>query len=126
MPEGEMRRRQFVVAGSTNDGNNGGIEIHKMDGPRSWDFWRWRNTEDIDPRSKYVIPKLIQKLGEIENLVESCHFNEVEKLIGLNKSIEEGSEEVNKPKESKHDDNRINTKLEKLEEEIQKIKEKEK
>ncbi|PHU08096.1 hypothetical protein BC332_24585 [Capsicum chinense] len=95
-------------------------------GPRSCDFWRWRDSEDIDPRSKYVIPKLIEKLGELENVVESCHFNEVDKLIGLSKSIKEGSEEVNKPKESKYDDNEINMKLEKLEEEIRKIREKEK
>ncbi|KAF3660771.1 putative MATE efflux family protein 5-like [Capsicum annuum] len=95
-------------------------------GPRSCDFWRWRDSEDIDLRSKYVIPKLIKKLDELENVVESCRFNEVEKLIGLSKSIMEGSEKVDKPKESKHDDNGINMKLEKLEEEIRKIKEKEK
>ncbi|KAM3362275.1 hypothetical protein P3S68_017129 [Capsicum galapagoense] len=89
-------------------------------GPRSWDFWRWRDSEDIDPWSNYVIPKLIEKLGELENVVESCRFNEIEKLIGLRKSIKEDSEEVNKSKESKHDDNGINMKLEKLEEEIQK------
>ncbi|KAF3616292.1 Alpha carbonic anhydrase 7 [Capsicum annuum] len=79
---------------------------------------RWRDSEDIDPRFKYVIPKLIEKLGELENVVESCCFNEVEKLIGLSKSIKEDSEEVDKPKESKHNDNGINMKLEKLEEEI--------
>ncbi|PHT80086.1 Bifunctional monodehydroascorbate reductase and carbonic anhydrase nectarin-3 [Capsicum annuum] len=81
-------------------------------------YGRWRDSEDIDPRSKYVIPKLIEKLGELENVVESCRFNEVEKLIGLSKSIKEDSEEVDKPKESKHNDNGINMKLEKLEEEI--------
>ncbi|PHT60729.1 60S ribosomal protein L11 [Capsicum baccatum] len=64
--------------------------------------------------------------GELENVVESCRFNEVDKLIGLSKSIKEGSEEVDKPKESKYNDNEINMKLEKLEEEIRKIKEKEK
>ncbi|PHT28591.1 hypothetical protein CQW23_31805 [Capsicum baccatum] len=99
---------------------------HYYGGPRSCDFWRWRDLEDIDPRSKYVIPKLIEKQGELENVVESCHFNKVEKLIGLSKSIKEDSEEVDKPKESKHDDNGINMKLEKLKEEIRKIKEKEK
>ncbi|PHT34643.1 hypothetical protein CQW23_26443 [Capsicum baccatum] len=97
-----------------------------IEGSRSCDFWHWRDSKDIDPRSKYVIPKLIEKLGELENIVESCRFNEVEKLIGLSKSIKEDSEEVDKPKESKHDDNGINMKLEKLEEEIRKIKEKEK
>ncbi|KAM3382684.1 hypothetical protein P3S68_008259 [Capsicum galapagoense] len=96
------------------------------EGPRSCDFWRWRDSEDIDPRSNYVIPKLIEKLGKLENVVESCHFNEVDKLIGLSKSIKEGSEEVDKPKESKYDNNEINMKLEKLKEEIRKIKEKEK
>ncbi|XP_016557022.1 uncharacterized protein LOC107856545 [Capsicum annuum] len=95
-------------------------------GPRSCDFWRWRYSEDIDPRFKYVIPKLIEKLGEFKNVFESCRFNEIEKLIGLSKSIKEESEENDKPKESKHDDNGINVKLEKLKEEIRKIKEKEK
>ncbi|PHT45070.1 hypothetical protein CQW23_14228 [Capsicum baccatum] len=94
-------------------------------GLRSFNFWSWRNSEDIDPRSKYMIPKLIEKLGELENVVKSCPLNEVEKLITLSKSIKEGSEEVDKPKESKHDDNGINMKLEKLEEEIRKIEEKE-
>ncbi|KAM3381245.1 hypothetical protein P3S68_006818 [Capsicum galapagoense] len=100
-------------------------------GPRSCDFWCWRDREDIDPRSKYVIPKLIEKLGELENLVESSQYidnhasiNEVEK-VELNKFIEEASHEVDKPKESK-DDNCVDIKLEKLEEEVEKIKEREK
>ncbi|PHU01745.1 hypothetical protein BC332_31532 [Capsicum chinense] len=87
--------------------------------------------EDIDPRSKYVIPKLIKKLGELENLVESSQYidnhasiNEVEK-VELNKFVEETSHEVDKPKESK-DDNCVDMKLEKLEEEVEKIKEREK
>ncbi|PHT84368.1 hypothetical protein T459_12811 [Capsicum annuum] len=100
-------------------------------GPRSCDFWCWKDREDIDPRSKYVIPKLIEKLGELENLVESCHYidnhasiNEVEKFE-LNKFVKEASYEVDKPKESK-DDNCVDMKLEKLEEDVEKIKEKEK
>ncbi|KAH0693563.1 hypothetical protein KY285_020660 [Solanum tuberosum] len=31
-------------------------------GPRSCNFWCWKDKENIDPRSKFVIPKLIQKL----------------------------------------------------------------
>ncbi|KAM3283952.1 hypothetical protein P3S67_022750 [Capsicum chacoense] len=100
-------------------------------GPRSCNFWCWRDREDIDPRSKYVIPKLIEKLGELENLVKSCQYidnhasiNEVEK-VDLNKFVEETSHEVDKPKESK-DDNCVDMKLEKLEEEVEKIKEREK
>ncbi|KAF3626927.1 hypothetical protein FXO37_30140 [Capsicum annuum] len=84
-------------------------------GPRSCNFWRLRDSEDIDLRSKYVIHKLIEKIGELENVFESCHFNEVEKLIGLSKSIKKDSEEIDKPKELKHDDNGINMKLENLE-----------
>ncbi|KAF3640877.1 hypothetical protein FXO38_21896 [Capsicum annuum] len=106
------------------------IESKHM-GPRSCDFWCWRDREDIDPRSKYVIPKLIEKLGELENLVESSQYidnhasiNEVEK-VELNKFVEETSHEVDKPKESK-DDNCVDIKLEKLEEEVEKIKEREK
>ncbi|KAM3363559.1 hypothetical protein P3S68_018413 [Capsicum galapagoense] len=100
-------------------------------GSRSCDFWCWRDREDIDPRSKYVIPKLIEKLGEPENLVESSQYidnhasiNEVEK-VELNKFVEETSHEVDKPKQSK-DDNCVDMKLEKLEEEVEKIKEREK
>ncbi|PHU19587.1 hypothetical protein BC332_10738 [Capsicum chinense] len=81
-----------------------------------------RDREDIDPRSKYVIPKLIEKLSELESLVEPSQYidnhtsvNEVEK-VKLNKFVEEPSHEVDKPKESK-DDNYIDMKLEKLEEE---------
>ncbi|PHU23172.1 hypothetical protein BC332_08279 [Capsicum chinense] len=100
------------------------------EGPRSCDFWCWRDREDIDPRSKYVIPKLIEKLGELENLVGSSQYidnhasiNEVEK-VELNKFVEETSHKVDKSKESK-DDNCIDMKLEKLEEEVEKIKERE-
>ncbi|KAF3650804.1 putative MATE efflux family protein 5-like [Capsicum annuum] len=101
------------------------------EGLRSCDFWCWRDREDIDSRSKYVIPKLIEKLVELENLVESSQYidnhasvNEVEK-VKLNKFVEEPSHEVDKPKESK-DDNCVDMKLQKLEEEVEKIKEREK
>ncbi|PHT56938.1 hypothetical protein CQW23_05424 [Capsicum baccatum] len=100
-------------------------------GSRSCDFWCWRDREDIDSRFKYVISKLIEKLSEPENLVESSQYidnhasiNEVEK-VELNKFVEETSHEVDKPKESK-DDNCVDMKLEKLEEEVEKIKEREK
>ncbi|PHT32014.1 hypothetical protein CQW23_28351 [Capsicum baccatum] len=98
---------------------------------KSCDFWCWRDREDIDPRYKYVIPKLIEKLGELKNLVESSQYidnhasvNEVEK-VELKKFVEEPSHKVDKPKDSK-DDNCVDMKLEKLEEEVEKIKEREK
>ncbi|KAK4345657.1 hypothetical protein RND71_035833 [Anisodus tanguticus] len=83
-------------------------------GPRSCDFYCWRDKESIDPRSKFVIPKLIEKIGELEHLVES-----------YDKLVEEASEEVNKPKASNQCDNCIETQLEKLEGEIEKMKERE-
>lgn len=68
-----------------------------------------------------MIPKLIEKLGELENLVESSQMsvNECHKLI-------EASEEVEKPTRFKADDNCRDIKLKKLEEEVEKLKEKEK
>ncbi|OIT08089.1 hypothetical protein A4A49_42429 [Nicotiana attenuata] len=39
------------------------------EGPRSCDFWVWKDSE-IDPRSKFVIPKLLDKIGELENALE--------------------------------------------------------
>ncbi|OIT00663.1 hypothetical protein A4A49_59997, partial [Nicotiana attenuata] len=38
-------------------------------GPRSCDFWVWKDSE-IDPRSKFVIPKLLDKMGELETAIE--------------------------------------------------------
>ncbi|KAM3252990.1 hypothetical protein P3L10_007060 [Capsicum annuum] len=57
-------------------------------GSRSYNFWYWEDKENnTDSRSKFVIHKWIEKLGELENLMESFQynksttFNEVEKLI---------------------------------------------
>nr|XP_016470096.1 PREDICTED: uncharacterized protein LOC107792400 [Nicotiana tabacum] len=50
--------------------------------PRSCDFWRWRDVE-IDPRSKFVIPKLVEKIGELESALKV--YESVMKPRGKNK-----------------------------------------
>lgn len=68
-------------------------------------------------------------MGDLENLVESSQY--LEKLISTNENeklveLEEASEEVDKPRESKQDGNCVEMKLEKLEGEIEKMKKREK
>ncbi|WMV34671.1 hypothetical protein MTR67_028056, partial [Solanum verrucosum] len=71
---------------------------HGLVSPRSCNFWCWKDKENIDSRSKFVIPKLIQKLGELENIVESSQTSATAfELI-------EVTEEVDKPGDFKQDD----------------------
>ncbi|KAG5591300.1 hypothetical protein H5410_041814, partial [Solanum commersonii] len=85
-------------------------------GPRSCHFWCWKDKENIDPRLKFVIPKLIQKLGELENLVESSQTSvTIFELV-------EVFEEVDKPRDFKQDDNCPCMKLKMLQEEVEKMK----
>ncbi|WMV42360.1 hypothetical protein MTR67_035745 [Solanum verrucosum] len=85
-------------------------------GPRSCHFWCWKDKESIDRRSKFVIPKLIQKLGELENLVESSQTSVT------TFELVEVSEEVDKPRDFKQDDNCPCMKLKMLQEEVEKMK----
>jgi len=63
-----------------------------------------------------VIPKLIQKLGELENIVESSQTSATAfELI-------EVSEEVDKPGDFKQDDDCLGMKLKMLQEEVEKMK----
>ncbi|KAG5584595.1 hypothetical protein H5410_045029 [Solanum commersonii] len=72
--------------------------------------------ENIDPKSKFVIPKLIEKLGELENLVESSQTSVIAfELIEVFK-------EVDKPRDFKQDDNCPGIKLQMLQEEVEKMK----
>ncbi|KAM3398022.1 hypothetical protein P3S68_001536 [Capsicum galapagoense] len=95
-------------------------------GVRSCDFWCWRDKENINSRSKFAIPKLIVKIGELENLVESLQYNKSTSFNEVRKLIVETSEEVDKPRASKEDDNCVDMKLKKLEKEIEKMKERDK
>ncbi|KAG5584739.1 hypothetical protein H5410_045173, partial [Solanum commersonii] len=72
-------------------------------GPRSWNFWFWKYKENIDSRSKFVIPKPIQKLATAFELVEV-------------------TEEVDKPGDFKQDDDFLGMKLKMLQEEVEKMK----
>ncbi|XP_060206373.1 uncharacterized protein LOC132634081 [Lycium barbarum] len=97
--------------------------------PRSCDFYSWKDKESTDPRSKSVIPKLIDKIGKLEHLVESSQH--IEQYTSTNKDdklveIEEASKEVDKPKASNQGDTCMEMQLEKLEGEIEKMKEREK
>ena len=60
-----------------------------------------------------MIPKLIQKLGELENIVESSQTSAV---------VFEDNEEVDKPGDFKQDDDCLGMKLKMLEEEVEKMK----
>ncbi|KAF3653175.1 hypothetical protein FXO37_17124 [Capsicum annuum] len=64
--------------------------------------------------------------GELENLVESSQYNKSTSFNEVRKLIAETSEEVDKPRASKEDDNCVDMKLKKLEEEIKEMKEREK
>nr|XP_009765937.1 PREDICTED: uncharacterized protein LOC104217396 [Nicotiana sylvestris] len=83
-------------------------------GPRSCDFWVWKDSE-IDPRSKFVIPKLLDKMGELENALEG--FENLAKLrttLNVENTIEEDKMK------------KIEAQLVKLQDDIEKMKEKEK
>ncbi|WMV19982.1 hypothetical protein MTR67_013367 [Solanum verrucosum] len=85
-------------------------------GPRSCHFWCWKDKENIDPRSKFVIPKLIQKLGELENIVESSQTSAIAfELVEVTK-------EVDKPGDFKQDDDCLGMKLKMLQEGVEKMK----
>ncbi|OIT19887.1 hypothetical protein A4A49_39766 [Nicotiana attenuata] len=83
-------------------------------GPRSCDFWLWKDSE-IDPRSKFVIPKLLEKMGELENALEGF-----ENLAKSRTTLKvENSIEDDKMK-------KIEVQLVKLQDDMEKMKEKEK
>ncbi|KAH0708604.1 hypothetical protein KY284_010031 [Solanum tuberosum] len=54
---------------------------------RSCDFWLWKD-DYIDPRSKFVIPKLLGRIAELEHSVESS------------RKVETSDKEINKPTKS--------------------------
>ncbi|KAG5585454.1 hypothetical protein H5410_045888 [Solanum commersonii] len=84
-------------------------------GPRSCHFWCWKDKENIDPRSKFVILKL-QKLGKLENIVESSQTS------ATAFELVEVTEEVDKPEDFKQDDDCLGMKLKMLQEEVEKMK----
>ncbi|KAG5596751.1 hypothetical protein H5410_037983 [Solanum commersonii] len=53
----------------------------------SCDFWLWKD-DYIDPRSKFVISKLLERIVEIEHNVESS------------RKVETSDKEINKPTKS--------------------------
>lgn len=53
---------------------------------RSCDFWLWKD-DYIDPRSKFVIPKLLGRITDLEHTVESSEkvetfIKEVNQIYG--------------------------------------------
>ncbi|XP_070045836.1 uncharacterized protein [Nicotiana tomentosiformis] len=58
------------------------MNVSEYAGPKSYNFWRWRDAE-IDQRSKFIIPKLVEKVGELESALEL--YESVEKPRGKNK-----------------------------------------
>nr|XP_009804169.1 PREDICTED: uncharacterized protein LOC104249442 [Nicotiana sylvestris] len=83
-------------------------------GPRSCDFWVWKDSE-IDPRSKFVIPRFLDKMGELETALEG--FENLAKLRATLKV--ENTIEGEKMK-------KIEAQLVKLQVDMEKKKEKEK
>ncbi|KAG5620440.1 hypothetical protein H5410_005658, partial [Solanum commersonii] len=54
---------------------------------RSCNFWLWKD-DYVDPRSKFVIPKLLGRIAELEHSVESS------------RNVETSDKEINKPTKS--------------------------
>ncbi|KAH0669248.1 hypothetical protein KY285_023407 [Solanum tuberosum] len=46
-------------------------------------FFRWRDREEIDPRSQFILPKLVNKIKELEDEVwrRQIQINEQQVLI---------------------------------------------
>ncbi|KAG5573009.1 hypothetical protein H5410_062775 [Solanum commersonii] len=63
-------------------------EDHELEeNARSCNFWLWKDVY-IDPRSKFVIPKLLGRIAELEHSVESS------------RKVETSDKEINKPTKS--------------------------
>ncbi|KAH0722826.1 hypothetical protein KY290_005479 [Solanum tuberosum] len=82
---------------------------------RSCDFWLWKD-DYIDPRFKFVIPKLLGRIAELEHSVESS------------RKVETSNKEINKPTkstksmESKIDMNKIELKMDNFDDDLKKMK----
>ncbi|KAH0709644.1 hypothetical protein KY284_011071 [Solanum tuberosum] len=82
---------------------------------RSCDFWLWKD-DYIDPRSKFVIPKLLGRIAELEHSVESS------------RKVETSDKEINKPTkstksmESKIDMNKKESKMDNFDDDLKKMK----
>ncbi|WMV55027.1 hypothetical protein MTR67_048412 [Solanum verrucosum] len=52
-------------------------------GENNCHFFRWRNREEIDPRSQFILPKLVNKIKELEDEVwrRQIQINEQQVLI---------------------------------------------
>ncbi|XP_059294871.1 uncharacterized protein LOC132047915 [Lycium ferocissimum] len=79
-------------------------------GARSCDFYLWKDA-DIDPRSKFVIPKLVGRIGELEASLESfgkviTSLLHVESKIDMNNieiQLENFGEDIKKMKGKKEE-----------------------
>ncbi|KAF3650376.1 hypothetical protein FXO37_18498 [Capsicum annuum] len=111
----------FVVPSKTSWTSTNPVEVIGLS-LRSCNFLYWRDKENTASRSKFVIPKLIEKLGEHENLVKPSQYNKFTSFNEVKKLIAETSKEVDKPRVSKEDNNCVDLKLKKLKEEIEKMK----
>lgn len=82
---------------------------------RSCDFWLWKD-DYIDPRSKFVIPKLLKKIGELEQSVES--FEKIESF----EKVDDNPTRTNNSVESKVAMNKIEMQLVNFEDDLKKMK----
>ncbi|KAK6785284.1 hypothetical protein RDI58_018739 [Solanum bulbocastanum] len=82
---------------------------------RSCDFLLWKE-DYIDPRFKFVIPKLLERSAEFEHSVESSR-----KVETLDKEINKPTKSI-KSVESKTDMNKIESKMENFDDDLKKMK----
>ncbi|KAK4724529.1 hypothetical protein R3W88_027308 [Solanum pinnatisectum] len=82
---------------------------------KSFNFWLWKD-DYIDPRFKFVIPKLLGRIVELEHSVESSQ------------KVETSDKEINKPTKSiksmerKIDMNKIELKMDNFDDDLKKMK----
>ncbi|PHT35581.1 hypothetical protein CQW23_23281 [Capsicum baccatum] len=84
---------------------------------RSYNFWLWKD-DSIDERSKFVSPKLLGRIGELEERVESssnCAFYE-------HKIVDEKTTRKTKSVERKIDINKIELQMDSFKDDLKMIK----
>lgn len=68
---------------------------------KNCNLFRWRDKEEVNPKSKFILPKLVNNIKEVEDEVWSdCGFEEEEsRFVALRKKNEFAKEENEEEKE---------------------------
>ncbi|KAK4709668.1 hypothetical protein R3W88_004181 [Solanum pinnatisectum] len=56
-------------------------------GSKNCKFFRWRDKEEVDPRSKFILPKLVNKIKELEEEVLRRQTQINEQVINNNNGV---------------------------------------